>query len=280
MADQSDVETVLATLVGATVYPLGTALPSIIGATCRIYRGWPNSAALDADLAAGRVNITVFPDARHQQNTTRWTNEPTIITPATPTLTITAAMVGSNATATVGGTAGLGQVAGLLVDNVAVVHRTAAGDTPELVAATLGAYLRRQRIAAVSGATITIPGTHLVIGRVVADQQVQQPTRRQRQNFRISCWCPDPATRDVIAAAVDAALAVQTFIALPDGTFGRLRFVSSTVFDQSQDASLYRRDLLYGVDYATTQTIVLPSMIFGDAMLSPDGAGVVQSLLG
>ena len=280
MADQSDVETVLATLVGAVVYPQGIVAPSILGVTCRIYRGWPNSAALDADLAAGRVNITVFPDARHQQNTTRWANEDAVTQAIVPTLTIATAMVGGASTATIGGTAGLGQLAGLLVDNLAVVHRTAAGDTPEVVAATLASYLRTQRIAVLAGATITIPGTHLVVGRVVADQYVQKQTRRQRQNFRISCWCPNPATRDVVAAAVDAALAAQDFITLPDGTFGRLRFVSSTVFDQSQDASLYRRDLLYGVDYATTQTIVLPSMIFGDAELSPNGASAVQSLLG
>jgi hypothetical protein len=280
MADQSDVETVLATLVGAVIYPQGTNAPSILGVTTRIYRGWPNSAALDADLAAGRVNITVFPDARHQLNTTRWTDEVMQATAVSPTLTITTAMVAGASTATIGGTAGLGQLAGLLVDNLAVVHRTAAGDTPDLIAATLASYLRTQRIAVVAGATITIPGTHLIVGRVVADQTVQQQTRRQRQNFRISCWCPNPATRDVAAAAVDAALAVQNFITLPDGSFGRLRFVSSTVFDQSEDASLYRRDLLYGVDYATTQTITLPSMIFGDAMLSPDGAGLVLSLLG
>jgi hypothetical protein len=280
MADQADVETVLTTLVNAAVYPNGTGAPSITGAVCRIYRGWPNSAALNADLAARRVNITVFPDARNQHNTTRWPNELAITTPATPTLTITATMVGSNATATIGGTAGLGQVAGLLVDDLAVVHRTAVGDTPDLVAATLGTYLRSARIATVTGATITVPGAHLVVGRVVADQQVQTQIRRQRQNFRISCWCPDPASRDAIAAAVDGALAAENFITLPDGTSGRLRFVSSSVFDQSQDASLYRRDLLYGVDYATTQTLTLPSMIFGDAQLSPDGAGIVQSLLG
>jgi hypothetical protein len=280
MADQSDVETALTTLIGAVIYPQGTNAPSILGVTCRIYRGWPNTAALDADLAAGRVNITVFPDARHQQNTTRWTEELTLATPVPPTLTITTAMTNSGSTATIGGTADPGQIAGLLVDNLAVVHRTAAGDTPDLVAATLASYLRTERVAVVAGATITIPGTHLLVGRVVTDQQVQQETRRQVQNFRISCWFPDPATRDVAAAAVDAALAAHNFITLADGTSARLRFVSSTVFDQSQDASLYRRDLLYSVDYATTQTITLPSMIFGDATLSPDGAGIVQSLLG
>ena len=280
MADQSDVETALTTLVGSVIYPQGTSSPSILGVTCRIYRGWPNTAALDADLATGNVNITVFPNARHQQNTTRWTEEYGVTQPMTPTLTITTAMTDAVSTATIGGTADLGQIAGLLVDDVAVVHRTAAGDTPELVAALLATYLRTQRVATVAGATITVPGAHLIVGRVVADQQVLQEIRRQRQGFLVSCWCPDPAMRDTAGSAIDVALAAQNFITLPDGTSGRLRFVSSTVFDQSEDASLYRRDLLYDVDYGTTQVTTVPSMIFGDAVFTPAGAGIVKSLLG
>ena len=92
-------------------------------------------------------------------------------------------------------------------------------------------------------------------------------------------WCRVPVSRDAAAAAVDTALAAQVFLTLPDGTAGRLRFASSSVFDQSQDAQLYRRDLLYSVDYSTTQTTTLPSMIFGDTTLARPGAGVVQTLL-
>jgi hypothetical protein len=51
------------------------------------------------------------------------------------------------------------------------------------------------------------------------------------------------------------------------------------VLDQSQDAALYRRDLVYAVEYATTIASVLPSMIFGDLMVSPNGGGVAQSQL-
>lgn len=275
MADQSDVETVLTQLVSGVLYPQGANAPSILGATCRIYRGWPNAAALNADLAGKRVNITVFPDARQQLNTTRWTTEFMPATPVTPALTVSV----SGNMATFAGAAGSGQLAGLLADNLAVVHRTEANDTPELVAAILASYLRTHRAAVLSGATVTVPGARLLIGRVVADQGCTEELRRQRQRFRITCWCPDPVSRDAAAVAVDTALAAQPFIALPDGTQGRLRFVSSAVLDQSQDAQLYRRDLVYSVDYSTTHVNTLPSMIFGDATLAPNGAGVVQSLL-
>jgi hypothetical protein len=275
MADQSDVETVLTQLVSGVIYPQGTNAPSILGVTCRIYRGWPNSAALNADLAAKRVNITIFPDARQELNTTRWAAEYMPSAPVTPTLTVSV----SGDVATFGGSAGPGQLAGLLADSLAVVHRTETGDTPALVAAILAGYLRTERPAVLSGATVTVPGVTLLIGRVVADQSFTEELRRQRQHFRITCWCPDPTSRDTAAAAVDAALAAQTFIALPDGTQGRLRFVSSAVLDQSQDAQLYRRDIVYSVDYSTTQTTTLPSMIFGDTALAPNGAGAVQTLL-
>jgi hypothetical protein len=275
MADQSDVEAALTRLVSAAIYPQGTNVSSILGADCRIYRGWPNAAALNADLAGKRVNITVFPEPRQQLNTTRWSAEFMPAALVTPTLTVSV----DGTAATFGGTADPGQVAGLLADNMAVVHRTETGDTPAMVAAILASYLRTQRAAVLSDAVVTVPGARLLIGRVVADQSFTEELRRQLQRFRITCWCPDPASRDAIAAAVDTALAAQTFIPLPDGTQGRLRFVSSAVFDQSQDAQLYRRDLVYSVDYSTTQTTTLPSMIFGDATFAPRGSGIVQTLL-
>jgi hypothetical protein len=275
MADQSDVETALAALITATLYPSGASAPSVLGTMIRVFRGWPNQAALDADLAAGRINVTVFPEANRQRNTTRYPAEYTVTTAVTPALTVSF----SGESVTFAGTASLGQIAGVLADQVAVVHRTAAGDTPELVAAILAADLRTFRIADVAGATITVPGVRLLLGRVVADQSARMEVRRQLQGFRVTCWCPDPATRDACASTIDAALAAQTFITLPDGTGGRLRFAASTVFDQSQDAALYRRDLLYTVDYATTLTTTLPALIFGNITIAPNGADVVRSLI-
>jgi hypothetical protein len=58
------------------------------------------------------------------------------------------------------------------------------------------------------------------------------------------------------------------FIALADGTAARLIFSGTATFDQSQDAILYRRDLIYTVEYATTVTALLPSMLFGSLDLN------------
>jgi len=276
MADQSDVETALAGMVGAVLYPQGADGPSILGRACRIYRGWPNAGGLDADLAAGAVNVTILPEAGQQENTTRWTDDDAVVSAVRPGLTLSV----SGQSVTAGGVASLGQVAGVLADGFAAVHRTRASDTPASVAAALGAALRPRFIVALSGATLTVPGAGALVARVVADQTVSRQTRRQRQTFRVSCWCPDPGTRDTAAGAIDAALSAIDFIALADGTSGRLRFRSSMLFDQSQEAALYRRDLVYSVDYATTLTAVLPSLIISDTAITPDASGVTRNQLG
>jgi len=275
MADESDVETTLATLITAQIYPQGTNAPSALGPLVRIYRGWPNPTALNADLAAGIINISLSANPAHHRNTTRYIDPPTASAPTTPTLTATT----EANTATFAGTATPGQLAGLLADSTAVVHRTEAGDTPELVAAILATYMRTTRIALVNGATITIPGARLLIARTTADQSTQTETRRQQQGMRLSLWCPTPATRDQDASLIDAGLSTQTFITLPDGTAARLRSAGTQVFDQSQNANLYRRDLLLTVEYATTTTTTLPAMIFGNTLISPNGT-TTSSLLG
>jgi hypothetical protein len=97
---------------------------------------------------------------------------------------------------------------------------------------------------------------------------VRQEVRRQEQGFRITCWCPSPATRDSAAAAIDQALSGLRFLALADGISGRVTYTSTAVFDQSQNARLYRRDLNYSVEYPTIISSTLPAMLFGNVVLN------------
>ncbi|HEX4261019.1 MAG TPA: hypothetical protein VHY76_07945 [Acetobacteraceae bacterium] len=259
MADVSDVETALAGVISAVLYPNGTAAASAIGATCRVYRGWPVGSALAADLAAGVVNVTVFPVSGATRNTTRW-QQTWLTSPVAPTLTVT--VLGE--TATFGGSADPGQLAGLLADNVPAAYRTGAGDTPALVAAALAAQIRAVRVVQVSGASVTIPGAASLIARSVADAPGLLAVRQQQQMIRITAWCPTPALRDQACVAIDAALAAARFIQLPDGSTGHHRMVSTASNDRGEDAATYRRDLVYAVDYPTTLAAQLPVMLFGD----------------
>jgi hypothetical protein len=258
MADQSDVEAILVGLAAGALYPQGTAAPSLCARPVRIYRGWPNPPALDASLAAGEVNVTVSAVDDAVRNTTRYAEH---WAAQAPPAALTIAVSGESVT--LGGTAAAGQLAGIAASGNSYVYRTATGDTPELVAANLAEQARADFIVTLADTTLTLAGAADIIARVVADAASIKELRRQSQRFRIACWCDDPVVRDTVATSIDVALAGQRFVALPDGTTARLCFVSTTTLDQSQDAALYRRDLLYDVEYATAATAVQPAMLFG-----------------
>lgn len=258
MADQADVETALVRITNDALYPDGPGTPSVPGPDCRIYRGWPNATALDSDLRAGKINVTIYPAPGAGRVSTRYAQE-WVGVPLAPSLTVQVAGV----SAAFGGLVAAGQVAGLAIDEVAYAYRIQPGDNPALVAENLAVLVRADRIALVSGSTITIPGAGEIVARVVADAPAQQETRRQTQMFRVTCWCPTPETRDAAAGAIDLAMSQLRFLGLSDGSQGRLIYAGTTVFDQSQDALLYRRDLLYSVEYATVLGQTQPTMLFG-----------------
>jgi len=269
----SDVETALATLAASAIYPNGPAAPSAIGSLTRIYRGWPNAAALDADLSAGRINLTVFPIPGSIRDTTRYSPD-WQAAPATPTLT--ASVLGD--TISFAGSADQGQLAGLRVGTATYVHRIGPGESLALVAAILAVAVAADRPALAAGASITIPGATNLLARTAIDTSATSELRRQTQTFRLTAWCPDPTTRDAAAATVDAAFAATPFLTVTaaaaptDSAACRLRYVSTTTFDQGEDATLYRRDLLYSVEFPTLATALQPSMIFGIARFIEDAA--------
>lgn len=267
MADVSDVEAALALCVTAAIYPAGDMgagefSTSVTGKPVRVYRGWPVSGALDLDLAAGIANVSVFAVPGATRNTTRWGPVATT-TQAAPTLSVE--VLGN--TATFSGAGGVGQLAGVLVGGQAFVYRGQAGDTPALVAAVLAESVRAVRACWLSGATISVPGVTQIIARVTCDASVLTEWSRQEQAVRVTAWCPDPATRDVVCATIGGVLAATSFLPLADGSGGRVRYRSTSSMDDGQDAQLYRRDLVYDVEYATGLVTSAPSMLFGDLQL-------------
>lgn len=263
MADLSDIETALVAAVTEAVYPAGLTALSITGTPLRIYRGWPLIGPLGNDLALGVANISIFSVPSATRNTTRWAPR-TSSSPGIPTLLVA---VNGNA-ATFSGTAGVGQVAGLLVQNEAFVYRCQNGDTPAVVAAMLAQTVRKLRACWLSSTTVSIPNADSIIARVVADGSSVTEWARQRQSFRITAWCPDPMLRDTVCSCIGSALSSVAFLPLADGTAGRIRFRSTASYDDDQDAQQYRRDLVYEVEYGTTVEAAAPSMLFGDLIWS------------
>ena len=105
-----------------------------------------------------------------------------------------------------------------------------------------------------SGAVVTITGAHQLVARVGGVGSIIRETKRQKRSFQITFWCPNPALRDAIVPPVDQALADLEFLSLPDGSGGRLLYERSTVSDRVEREGLYRRDLIYSVEYPTTET--------------------------
>jgi hypothetical protein len=217
------------------------------------------TAALDADLLLGVVNVSVSSVPGATNNTTRWGVQ-TWVAATAPGITVS--VLGNSAV--LAGVPNPGDLAGLLVAGVAYVYQARAGDSAELVAATLADQVRQNQICWLSGVTVTVPGVPSIVARTVALQPSTAEWARQEQGFRVSIWAPTPALRDAACSAVCSLFATVAFLPLADGTGGRLRYRNTASFDDGQDAGVYRRDLVYDVEYATTSTSLLPSMLFGE----------------
>jgi hypothetical protein len=258
MADLSDIEQAVADSVLSILYPAGPSQSSIVGALCRIYRGWPNPATLNTDLSAGAINVTVVSDNDSGRTTTRYLPE-WQTTPSQPGATASTA----GSVITISGNPTIGDVVGVLIDGIAYAYRIRTGDTTDLVAANLSQLIQMDRPATAQGFNITIPGAGSIKVRIVCDNTTSFESRRQEKDLRVICWCPSPPIRDSVAAAIDAAIDPMSFMALPDGSRARMTYRNTSSYDQAQNALLYRRDLVYTIEYPTITVIQQPSMLFG-----------------
>lgn len=259
MPDRSDVEQALAGLVADTLYPNGSGSDSVIGNVCKIYRGWPVANALETDLEQGIVHVSVVPIAGAVRDRTRYSTEwQGVSPPATVTVSVASDYV------TFAGPGGPGQVAGIRVDERAYAYRMRTGDSAALVAAVLAADIRADRPAVATGSSVYLLNGRNILARVVTDGHGGQEFRRQEGRFRVSFWCPDPVIRDGTVSLVDTALAALTFMDV-GGWACRLQLTGESSTDDGAAAGLWRRDLLYSVEYPTVTTETLPAMLFGVA---------------
>ncbi len=266
MGDISDVETALCTLVEKAIYPNGLSQPSVSGTVVKIYRGWPINLSLNADLTNGYQTVTVFSREKTTRDTSRYPRLWRTIGQTVPTLTID--IIGD--TASFSGNGGAGQTAGLTVNGIAYSWTLTAGDTPTSVASGLSGLIAG---ATVAGSSLTVPDARLT-GRVVGSGTAVMETRRQEQGIMIAVWCPTPIGRDLLASNIDKSLSVTDWFPLADGTIVRLQYRETFETDISENASLYRRDLDYLVEYPTTITMTGAQMLFGFGTLGGSGPEV------
>ena len=263
MADISQVESAVAATGTSILYPSGPSEASAVGAPCRIYRGWPNSATLNADLGSGTVNVTINADNDSGRTTTRYLPE-WQTTQSKPGI---AASV-TDQTINFWGTPSPGDVVGALIDGRAFAYRIQAGDTPDLVASNLNQLIQSDWFTILQGAELSVPGAGSLRVRVVCDNATSFESRRQEKDVRIACWCPSPLVRDTVASGIDFGIYQIGFLSLQDGTMARIIYKNTTSYDQAQNALLYRRDLTYTLEYSSIMTYMQSSMLFGASDLN------------
>lgn len=273
MAGLADVSNALVALIAQIAYPNGTSQPSITGQPIKVYSGWPVPAVLTADLKAGKAHISVFPTATEKiidSAVSEWWE----LTAPVNTLTLTL----SGQAVTVGGTVSTPQNSALVVDGKGYVYGVQDGDTLTSIATALAALVAVDHPGTTSaGPVITIAGTLVETSAgldvvladgtsvyVAGDPLSTSPRvggagtsirelRRQSKVFQISVWANCFDARDPLADAVDSALSATFHLTLPDGMTADLRYQSSRQDDSGQKEGIYRRDLLYAVEFSTTE---------------------------
>ncbi len=257
MADLSDAINTLVAQVAQAIYPNGTGQPAATGVPTLIYAGAPNAAQLDADLAGfsngqgGRLHVSVAP-GNTERVTTRYPADWQTLAINVPNVALT--VVGQTVTVAGGGQP-FAQVASLFVNGLPYPYSVQPGDTPTIIATALATLIGVAVPGVTSnGAVVTLPpGAVVGIGRVVGSGSMFRELGRQERVVQIRVWADTPAHRDATAALVDVALRGIPFLTMPDGLAARMYYSGTRQEDMLQKANLYRRDLDYCVEYATTQ---------------------------
>jgi hypothetical protein len=250
MADLTDVAQALVDVINGALYPNGTSEASAINAACRVGRGWPLKGALDADLKAKVLNVSVIPVPGMERNTTRYSTDWQTL--AQPVHSITATVTPT--TVTLAGTVSVPQNVAVLVNGTAYIHAVQTGETLTSIATALAAQINVDTTASSAGAVITIAGAHALEARIGGVGIIARVLRSQQRLFQISVWASSPEQRTAAAVIIDGAFAHLSFLTLSDGFAARITYQKTAENDRNMLDGLYRRDLDFLVDYATTET--------------------------
>lgn len=251
MADQSDVELALANLIGSAIYgatnPV-TAVP-VAGLPVEVYRGWPGSVKLDAQLCAPTpaAIISVFTRNESERNVSRFPMEWNEATDLNAAPAFAVAFANTQVTFS-GACAPLPLNVAVAQPGALYTYAVQAGDTLTSVAEAFAAAIPG---ASSAGAVLNCP--QLVKLAVVGGAGLAvQEVRRQIKRFVVTIWSPSPDARDALAKAIDPALATNIRLLMPDDTVALMRYAWSRSDDGLQRANCYRRDFAYDIEYATT----------------------------
>ncbi|WP_124800648.1 hypothetical protein [Paraburkholderia phosphatilytica] len=218
---------------------------------------------MDPDLSQGIANVSIY-GTPMMKKTTRYPTRWRTVLNNEPTFTLTA----SGATVTVGGA----QPAAFFVQNFAIfvanspyTYSVQPTDTPTSIASALATLIAQQYPGTTSsGPVITLaPNAALGVVRVGGSGIVAQVVKNQERLFQVTLWCNTPAQRTALENVVDPLLSGVIRIVMPDGYYATIRFHDAPQQDLGEKARLFRMDLRYMIDYATTKQQTAAAVIVG-----------------
>lgn len=262
MADVLDVMNTLVTQIAGYVYPNGTGSASVTGAAINIFPGWPLPDQIDSDMPQGIVDVSVFQMPGMERNTTRYRPAQKVMSVATPTLKLTA----TANVVTVGGVMPspfTPHNLAVLVSNAPFIYSVQATDTLTTIATGLATLLAvAYPGTSSSGPVITLPtGAAPIVARVGTTGTVSTEWERQQELFKVSVWAPDFATRKTVGSAIRSGFAQIHDLTMVDGYGANILFRSGPLSDDAQKPHIFRRDLDYQVEYATTTSQQLATVV-------------------
>lgn len=259
MADISDITAYLETAAAAAVYPNGTGQPSVAAMDVRIFEGWPLPDQLDLDVAgmvAGNpptprasgpvANVSIF--TMLGMNAQVYQIQDHVLIIAQPVYGI--ALTVANGVTTFAGAPNTGEYVTIIINRSDVYSATGA-TAAEIIATLIASINIKYPLASSTSSTITIPNTYALVVRQGGVGTLGKVTHRQKQSIMISVWAPNHASRSLLAKAIDVAIKNQNIVTMPDTSQVLICYNRTNLSDEKQMATIYRRDLIYDVEYAT-----------------------------
>jgi hypothetical protein len=250
MANLSDVEDTLAALVTGYLYPDGASNPSLIPSVNNIYiyAGWPRPIDLENDIKINNnAHVTIFP-SNTGRNTTRFPQNwiENMLYPATLTL----ALVGNQVT--VGGLVSTPQACMIIVNGIGYAYQVLDTDTLDTIASSLATQIPN---SSALNNVIMINGAHSIVPRVTFYGSASKEIKRQEVIFNFITWTNTRDKRTQIADVIEKGLGGISRFTLPDNYTAMIFYTGLRDHDEfEKQAPIYRRDLMFRIEYPTTIT--------------------------
>ena len=261
MVSLLQVEKKLKELVIPIVYPNGTGSPSIVAKDIAIMNGYPVKDSLDKSMAADKIVISISAIEKSDKNTTRYLKRWHRV--SIPEATVSMA-IDDDYIITITGIAANDLVATIKTTTEIASHQIVNGETMEDIADGLGAQLTG---AVVVGNTIYIPGEFKTQFGISVLGIAAREVKRQQKRFCVTIWSRGVEDRDTLGEAIDVYLSdIERFV-LQDDFFARIIYNGTIDLDTFQDHRIYKRELEYLIEYATTLADSFTTQVVSDVQI-------------